>query len=304
MGRCKNYRERIKFETLSVESKSIKNLLSSELRRDFGLSILEADVLSLRSLLWLQDMDCGLLPGQLYLSVPSSATKKYAASRRRSVRLTVVDITRDGEIWREYGYYAMQKSRVLGLLYESWRQGGWFSYSELGSLLNMTPNALRSRLREFKDSGVWLPHVGNESVGSSQDFFPCVVVKEFLDGVRCSELRKRFGLTVSGFEFHLRNAVLVWDLHKKAIAPDEIGRFVGLRPEEVESLVSLVVSYHHLSSWQELYRCYRNQRNGVSGEPFSKVGDESRILSVRVRRASKNNFFYFFTRIFSAIVFL
>jgi hypothetical protein len=271
MGRCKNYRERIKFETLSVESKSIKNLLSSELRRDFGLSSIEADVLSLRSMLWLQDMDCGLLPGQLYLSVPSSATKKYAASRRRSVRLTVVDITRDGEIWREYGYYAMQKSRVLGLLYEAWRQGGWFSYSELSSLLNMTPNALRSRLREFEGSGVWLPHVGNERLGSSQDFFPCVVVKEFLDGVSNSELRKRFGLTVSDFEFHLRNAALVWDLHKKDIAPDEIGRFVGLRPEEVESLVSLIVSYHHLSSWQELYRFYRNQR---SGEPLSTVGDE------------------------------
>lgn len=271
MGRCKNYRERIKFETLSVESKSIKNLLSFELRRDFGLSSIEADVLSLRSMLWLQDMDCGLLPGQLYLSVPSSATKKYAASRRLSVRLTVVDITRDGEIWREYGYYAMQKSRVLGLLYEAWRQGGWFSYSELSSLLNMTPNALRSRLREFEGSGVWLPHVGNERLGSSQDFFSCVVVKEFLDGVSSSELRKRFGLTVSGFEFHLRNAALVWDLHKKDIAPDEIGRFVGLRPEEVESLVSLVVSYHHLSSWQELYRYYRNQR---SGEPLAKVGDE------------------------------
>ncbi len=280
MGRCKNYRERIKFETLSVESKSIKNLLSSELRRDFGLSIIEADVLSLRSLLWLQDMDCGLLPGQLYLSIPSSATKKYAATRRRSVRLTVVDITRDGEIWREYGYYAMQKSRILSLLYEAWRQGGWFSYSELGSLLNMTPNALRSRLREFKDSGVWLPHVGNESVGSSQDFFPCVVVKEFLDGVSSSELRERFGLTVSGFEFHLRNAALVWDLHKKAVAPEEIGRFVGLRLEEVESLVSLVASYHHLSRWQELYRCYRNQVSGVSGEPFAKVGDGDESLDL------------------------
>lgn len=271
MGRCKNYRERIKFETLSVESKSIKNLLSSELRRDFGLSSIESDVLTLRSMLWLQDMDCGLLPGQLYLSVPSSATKKYAASRRRSVRLTVVDITRDGEIWREYGYYAMQKSRVVGLLYEAWRQGGWFSYSELSSLLNMTPNALRSRLRDFEDSGVWLPHVGNERLGINQDFFPCVVVKEFLDGVRSSELRKRFGLTVSGFEFHLRNTALVWDLHKKDIAPDKIGRFVGLRPEEVDSLVSLIVSYHHSSSWQELYRFYSYQR---SGEPLAKVGDE------------------------------
>jgi hypothetical protein len=271
MGRCKNYRERIKFETLSVESKSIKNLLSSELRRDFGLSSIESEVLSLRSLHWLQDMDCGLLPGQLYLSVPSSATKKYASSRRRSVRLTVVDITRDGEIWREYGCYALQKSRSVGLLYEAWRNGGWFSYSELSSLLNMTPNALRSRLRDFEDNGVWLPHVGNESLGINEDFFPCVVVKEFLDGVSSSELRKRFGLTVSGFEFHLRNASLVWDLHKNNIAPDEIGSFVGLRPEEVVSLVSVIASYHHLSSWQELYRFYRNQG---SGESLSKAGGE------------------------------
>lgn len=279
MGRYKNYRERIKFETLSVESKSIKNLLSSELRRDFGLSSIESDVLSLRSLHWLQDMDCGLLPGQLYLSVPSSATKKYASSRRRSVRLTVVDISKDGEIWREYGCYAMQKSRAVSLLYEAWRQGGWFSYSELSSLLNMTTNALRSRLRDFEDSGVWLPHVGNERLGVNQDFFPCVVVKEFLDGVNSSELRKRFGLTVSGFEFHLRNAALVWDLHKKDISPDEIGRFVGLSPEEVVSLVSLIVSYHHLNSWQELYRFYRHRNQG-SGEVLAKVGEVGEVGEV------------------------
>ena len=257
MGRYKSYRDRIKFETLSVESKSLKNLLCQELRKEFGLSKIASEVLSTRSLVWLQDMNSYPLPGQLYLSVPSTPVKKYALSSRIQVKMTVVDVSTDGEVWREYGLFTMQKYRALRLIYEVWRQNGWVSYSELSSLLNLTITALSNRLRGLKEIGVWLPHVGNQAPGKNQDYLASVLVKEFLSGAKSETLRERFGLTLDMFELYLRNAVAIWELKSEGYEVGQISKFLGLRAEEVSSLLSLISDYQEKESWQSLYRCYK-----------------------------------------------
>jgi DNA-binding Lrp family transcriptional regulator len=279
MGRYRSYRERINFETLSVESKSLKSLLSRELQNDYGLSKLESDVLSLRSLIWLQDMNSGPLPGQLLKSVPATPIKKYALTKRTKVKLTVVDINRDGEIWREFGLAVMQRGRALRLIYETWRQGGWASYSELSSLLNVTPNALSNRLRELKEFGVWLPHVGNKNnvLSGSESLFHSVIIKKFLDSERTENLREVFSLTVSDLELILRNAVTIWDLQNEGCEISKISQFVGLHSEEVESILSVVKDYafDRKKSWEDLYQCYRSKGDGASVFSNSPIPSDS-----------------------------
>lgn len=279
MGRYKSYRDRIKFETLSVESKSLKNLLCQELRKEFGLSKMASEVLSMRSLVWLQTLNSCPLPGQLYLSVPSTPVKKYALSSRIEVKMTVVDVSTDGEIWREYGLCTMQKYRALRLIYEVWRQGGWVSYSELSSLLNLTITALSNRLRDIEEFGVWLPHVGNQAPGENQDYLSSVLVKKFLSGAKSETLRKRFGLTLAVFELYLRNAVTIWELKAECYEVGQISEFLGLRTEEVNSLLLLISQHEESETWQSLYQCYKNKSyksgsggvSGVSGVSISGI---------------------------------
>jgi hypothetical protein len=259
MGRYKSYRDRIKFETLSVESKSLKNLLCHELRKEFGLSKIASEVLSMRSLVWLQNLNSCPLPGQLFLSVPATPVKKHALSSRIQVKMTVVDVSTDGEIWREYGLCTMQKYRALRLIYEVWRQGGWVSYSELSSLLNLTITALSNRLRDIEEFGVWLPHVGNQAPGENQDYLASVLVKKFLLGAKSETLRKRFGLTLDVFELYLRNAVTIWELKAEGYEVGQISEFLGLRTEEVSSILLLISQYEGSESWQSLYQCYKNK---------------------------------------------
>ncbi len=259
MGRYKSYRDRIKFETLSVESKSLKSLLCHELRKEFGLSKIASEVLSMRSLSWLQELNSCPLPGQLLLSVPSSPIKKYALSSRIQVKMTVVDVSTDGEVWREFGLSVMQKYRALRLIYEVWRQGGWVSYAELSSLLNLTITALSNRLRDLKEFGVWLPHVGNQAPGENQDYLFSVLVKKFLSGTKSETLREKFGLTLDGFELYLRNAVTIWELKGEGYGIRQISEFLGLRTEEISSLLSLISDYQKKESWQSLYRCYKHK---------------------------------------------
>jgi len=292
MGRYKSYRDRIKFETLSVESKSLKNLLCQELRKEFGLSKIASEVLSMRSLVWLQDMNSYPLPGQLYLSVPSTPVKKYALSSRIQVKMTVVDVSTDGEVWREYGLFTMQKYRALRLIYEVWRQNGWVSYSELSSLLNLTITALSNRLRGLKEIGVWLPHVGNQAPGKNQDYLASVLVKEFLSGAKSETLRERFGLTLDMFELYLRNAVAIWELKSEGYDVGQISKFLGLRAEEVSSLLSLISDYQEKESWQSLYQCYKyksyKSRTDADADADGSVRGASGLVSCIEENKNKN----------------
>jgi hypothetical protein len=287
MGRYKSYRDRIKFETLSVESKSLKSLLCQELRKEFGLSKMASEVLSMRSLSWLQELNSCPLPGQLLLSVPSSPIKKYALSSRIQVKMTVVDVSTDGEVWREFGLSIMQKYRALRLIYEVWRQGGWVSYAELSCLLNLTITALSNRLRDLKEFGVWLPHVGNQAPGENQDYLFSVLVKRFLSGTKSEMLREKFGLTLDVFELYLRNAVTIWELKGEGYGIRQISEFLGLRTEEISSLLSLISDYQNKESWQSLYQCYkhkhRSDKSGAGGAGgVGGAGDGSGIVSMAV----------------------
>lgn len=53
MGRVRRYRERIEFETHSVERKSVRGLLIRTLKQEYGKSRIEAESLASRSLEWL-----------------------------------------------------------------------------------------------------------------------------------------------------------------------------------------------------------------------------------------------------------
>lgn len=127
MGRPRRYRERIQFEMQSVQAKSIQNLLSRTLQKDFGRSRLESEVLARRSLDWLHALGVVAVPGQVCLSVPATPSRRYARQRRLMVTVTAVDVGEDTEVWRTYGLAALKRRRLLRYLYEIYRSGGWAS---------------------------------------------------------------------------------------------------------------------------------------------------------------------------------
>lgn len=259
MGRGTSYRERLKFETLSVEAKSLKALLARELWREFGLSRLEAEVLALRSKIWLQEMIGEALPGQILISVPATNCKCYARQKRLKAKITAVDISADGEIWREYGLEVMQRSRAVRVIYEIWRQGGWASFAEIAALLNLTPNALSERIKPLKEAGVWIPQLGAKAPLDNNSFLDSVLIEKFLKGESSEKTRKIFGLTIGGFEVLLRRAVTVYRLNKEVSDIAKISELVGLREEEVESIVEIVERYCRRKSWRDLVFSYKSK---------------------------------------------
>jgi hypothetical protein len=265
MGRCTSYRNRIKFETGSVEAKSLKTIVIRDLRCDFGLSRLESEVLADHSVHWLQDMMKGVLPGQTIISVPATACMRYTHQNRKRVRITPIDISVESVLWREFGIAGVQRSRAVRIINEIWRQDGWASLTEIAGFLNLTPNALATRIRPLKKAGVWIPHLGSDTPHDSHSLLEAFLVKSFLKEGSSERLRKLLSLTMAEFEAVLRRAVAVWHNHKEGNGLTKISKRVHLKKEEVESIIEVVRRQQRRKGWKDLERAY-SRRAEVNGE--------------------------------------
>lgn len=256
MGRPRRYRQRVEFEMASVQVKSLRHLLGSTLRRDFGRSRLEAEVLAGRSLEWLRGLGLAVLPGQARVSVPATPSRRYARQRRRMALVTFVDVGEDAEVWRQYGLAVMQRRRLLRWLGEIHRQGGWASLTEVAAWANLTPTALGARLKPVRDLGIWLPHVGGPPPAEDHLALEPWLLGRYLEQGAVEPYRRQLGITPPAWEGILRRFAGVLEGVRAGRDPeDTVGR-LGLSSLEVRQFARLGERYRGERRLEELCRAY------------------------------------------------
>jgi hypothetical protein len=265
MGRNTRYRERIRSETVSVESKGLLGMLRAELRADFGLSRIEAEVLAIRCKRWLGDMTAALLPGQTALTVPATTCMRLVRRQRLRVVVTVVDVSADGATWRESGLETVQRSRAVRVLHEVWRQGGWTNLAELGALLNLTPNALSARLAPLRSAGLWLPHLRNESCPEGAEPLEPWVVRRLLDGGSAEAVRRLLGWSIAAIEALIRDTVSAFAAHREGISEAALATRLGRHPSEVQALLQVVARRSRSDGWRQWQRSYGDHQGSAAG---------------------------------------
>ncbi len=289
MGRTTRYRDRIEFETRSVEVKGLGGLLRRELCSDFGMSRIEAEVLSARSIGWLEGMVAGVLPGQVVVSTPATACMRFVRQRRMPVRVTAVDVGTDAALWREFGLEAMQRTRAVRVLHEIRRQGGWANLAEVAALLDLTPTALASRLRLLREAGVWLPHLRSERPKSGHLPLEAWLVHQLLEGGSTEAARRSAALTVGGLESVMRRAVRAWQAHLDGESLETLSPAMGRTTEEMSSLLEVVRAHRRRRTWKDWTDAYAPgetaDRSFVEerGDPLSVLRREHGMSPVAAR---------------------
>ncbi len=282
MGRNRRYRERIQFELGSVRAKSVEAHLRRLLESEYGRSRIEAAVLAERSLEWLRDLGVSQLPGQMRVTVPATAARRYARTRRREVVVTAVEVAGDTEVWERFGLEVLQRRRLLRWLMEIRRQGGWASLTELAAWANLTPTALGTRLRPVRRLGVWLPHVGSVLRPDGALPWEAWLVERYLEAGEVEAYRRLFGLTVGAWEGVLRRFTVAVALDARGRALSEIAAAVGRSETEVEAFLAVAKRHVRKRRLRELREAYGPegsegperppvQRELVEGYGFSPV---------------------------------
>ncbi len=298
MGRLRRYRERIQFEMESVRSKGVRSYLIRILQGDYGRSRLESSVLSERSFQWLGFFGVMPLPGQVYMEVPATPSRRHCREKSRMVLIKAVDIGEDTEVWESYGLAAMQRRRLLRWIGEIHRQGGWASLTEIAAWANLTPTALGIRLKPIRDLMVWLPHVGGrrEEGALGPEAW---LLDRYLEEGHVEAFRPIFGATLGGWEGLLRRFVEVLEASETGESLDSIANQVGRSVQEVEEFLSvgfrhrrkrllgeLRASYGgrpHLAIGKGAIETELRERYGFSAVAARLYHEELRSLSVRLK---------------------
>ncbi|MDZ7800512.1 MAG: DUF1670 domain-containing protein [Trueperaceae bacterium] len=243
MGRSRRYRERIEAETRSVAVKGVSAVIARALRTEFGRSRMEAEALAARSVAWLPALGVGLAPGRATLSVPATASRRWARERRRMATLSLVDVERDTEAWRRWGLPALQRARAVRWLLEVHRQGGWASLSEVAAWANLTPTALSSRLRPLREVGVWLPHVGGPAASDAAWGVEAWLLGRHLGGGDLAAALELAGYGDAAWRGVLEAAARMMALHEAGTEPEEIAGVVGRSVREVREGLRVVADH-------------------------------------------------------------
>ncbi len=204
MGEIVRYQHSLQHTTSWVRPKSARALLVRTLRKEFDQSAFAAEEIADESLAWMSTVQGLTLPGSVSLSVPETASRRYAPVRRRLATITAVDVDEDAEIWQEYGLAVLQRRRLIRWLYEVYRQGGFASLTELAAWANLTPTALEHRLAPVRELGIWLPHVGGPKSGDGLQALDAWLVRRYLEFGDVSLERSVLGVSEGSFRRMLR----------------------------------------------------------------------------------------------------
>ncbi len=204
MGELVRYQNSLQHTTSWVRPKSARALLVRTLRKEFDQSAFAAEEIADESLAWMSQVQGLTLPGSVRLSVPETASRRYAPTRRRTATITAVDVDEDAEIWQVYGLAVLQRRRLIRWIYEIYRQGGYASLTELAAWANLTPTALEHRLEPVRELGIWLPHVGGPKPGEQRQALDAWLVRRYLEFGDVSLERSVLGISEGSFRRMMR----------------------------------------------------------------------------------------------------
>ncbi len=231
MGEIVRYQNSLQHTTSWVRPKSARALLVRTLRKEFDQSAFAAEEIADESLAWMSTVQGLTLPGSVRLSVPETASRRYAPTRRRAATITAVDVDEDAEIWQEYGLAVLQRRRLVRWIYEIYRQGGFASLTELAAWANLTPTALEHRLEPVRELGIWLPHVGGPKPGAERQALDAWLVRRYLEFGDVSLERSVLGISEGSFRRMMRRLA--------QLIADGQSRIPGFSDVEHEHLLSV-----------------------------------------------------------------
>ena len=229
MGLPKEYRKGLKYRVASARCKTIEALLAVKFRDELGMSQTESRLLGDSIGKWILSQPDLRGPNQIIFE----ASKGKASFARRYSTLKKIKLTpyasEDLDLQLEFGLSVAQIGRIMRLIEEAYGQDATLSAKQLTMLLNITPTALRKKLKILREQGLFVPVKGMSLKDRKKKtlFRSTFIMTKYLQGVSLVDIRENLGISVERF----RNIYSSFTAATK-IAGDD--RFVSNDAEELQ----------------------------------------------------------------------
>ncbi|NQT66198.1 MAG: DUF1670 domain-containing protein [Actinobacteria bacterium] len=229
MGLPKEYRKGLKYRVASAKCKTIEALLAVKFRDELGMSQTESRLLGDSIGKWILLKPDLRGPNQIIFEASkgkNSFTRRYSTLKK--IKLTPY-ASEDLDLQLEFGLSVAQIGRIMRLIEEAYSQDATLSAKQLTLLLNITPTALRKKLKNLREQGLFVPVKGMSLKDRKKKtlFRSTFIMAKYLQGVSLVDIRKNLGISVERFRNIYSSFIAV-----TKIAADR--RFVSNDTEELQ----------------------------------------------------------------------
>jgi len=231
-----------------LESKNARNAIIQKLAVDFNLTQLIAEAYYQQFSAYFQEhANISLSSGEVAyeaVSADEPAGRHIRLTRKRNIKLRLMDLNTDLEALASYGLAGLRRHRLERVTREAYDQGALLSYEDLAMILTTSPATVKRDVHFLKQQGKFIM-----TRGAKLDMGPGVshkttIIDLYFKGYTFTEIEQKTNHSESSVKRYLADFIQVSTLYRQKFSITQIRLIAQKSDRLVREYCQLYDLYH------------------------------------------------------------
>jgi hypothetical protein len=231
-----------------LRSKNARNAIVQKLAADFNLTPIIAEAYYKQFEIYFQEhANITLSSGEVaYEAVAADepAGKHIRLTRKKTVRLKLIDLNEDLEALANWGLAGIRRHRLLRITRQAYDQGALLSYEDIAMLLTSSPSTVKRDVALLRRQGKFVM-----TRGAKHDMGPglshkTIIIDLYLKGYTFTEIEQKTNHSETSVKRYLADFIQIAMLHKDNFSVHQIRLIAKKSLRIVREYVDLYDTYH------------------------------------------------------------
>jgi len=235
-----------------LKSKSSKDAIIQKLSVDFNLTPIIAEAFySQFSQYYEEHSNVTLSNGEISyeaVSADEPAGKHIRLTKKKNVRLKLLDFNTDLDVLAEYGTAGVRRHRLARITRQAYEQGALLSYEDIAMLLTTSPATVKRDVRALNQSGKFIVTRGSKLDMGPGISHKTIIIDYYLKDYTFTDIERITNHSERSVKRYLVDFIQIITLHKQGFKRNQI-RLISQKSDRL------------VREYLELFRAYEQKSN-------------------------------------------
>ncbi len=237
-----------------LRSKNARNAIVQKLATDFNLTPIIAEAYYKQFEIYFQEhANITLSSGEVaYEAVAADepAGKHIRLTRKKTVRLKLIDLNEDLEALANWGLAGIRRHRLLRITRQAYDQGALLSYEDIAMLLTSSPSTVKRDVALLRRQGKFVMTRGTKHDMGPGLSHKTIIIDLYLKGYTFTEIEQKTNHSETSVKRYLADFIQIAMLHKDNFSVHQIRLIAKKSLRIVREYVDLYDTYHQQNNYR------------------------------------------------------
>lgn len=255
-----------------LKSKEARSAIIQKLSQDFNLTPIIAEAFFQQFIVYFDEhADVSLSSGEIAyeaVSADEPAGKHIRLTRKKTVRLKLIDFQTDFEMLADFGLAGLRRHRLSRLTRQAYDQGALLSYEDLAMFLTTSPSTIKRDVQELHREGQFIM-----TRGAKHDMGPglshkTIIIDYYFKGHTFTDIERITNHSETSIKRYMADFLQVASLYQQNFPPAQIRLITQKSDRLVREYIGLFDAYHQQNN-ERLMELLTPQSPGVDAKKKS-----------------------------------